>query len=159
MKERPFLGKFCDSRLHLFYHLCDIWWTSIYCKCWTCARCVCTFDVVWVRIPYCSIKRFDFVLHFGILLCRLFFLRFSVTPLMYAASYLFNIPSVAFLSMACFNVFIGMITTITTATLEQLGAERPVRNLTQLNFQFFTYINICFCHLFILMCIFRILKL
>ena len=46
------------------------------------------------------------------------FYRFATIPLMYPASFVFNIPSVAFVLLACANLFVGIITTITVFVLE-----------------------------------------
>jgi len=44
-------------------------------------------------------------------------------PLMYPASFVFSIPSSAFVTLACANLFIGIITTITTFVLENFDDE------------------------------------
>ncbi|KAL1124644.1 hypothetical protein AAG570_001268 [Ranatra chinensis] len=51
-------------------------------------------------------------------LVLLFFLYgWSCIPLMYPISYLFSIPSSAFVGLACANMFVGIITTVTTFVL------------------------------------------
>jgi len=47
----------------------------------------------------------------------------AAIPLMYPFSYVFGIPSTAFVVLACLNLFIGIITTVSTFVLEQLGDE------------------------------------
>jgi len=47
----------------------------------------------------------------------------SAVPLMYPASFVFSIPSSAFVTLACANLFIGIITTITTFVLENFDDE------------------------------------
>jgi len=47
----------------------------------------------------------------------------SSVPLMYPASFVFSIPSSAFVTLACANLFIGIITTITTFVLENFDDE------------------------------------
>merc|ERR1719373_1356322 len=42
----------------------------------------------------------------------------SSVPLMYPFSYVFSIPSSAFVTLSCVNLFIGIITTVTTFVLE-----------------------------------------
>ena len=44
-------------------------------------------------------------------------------PLMYPASFVFSIPSSAFVTLPCVNLFIGIITTITTFVLENFDDE------------------------------------
>merc|ERR1719461_696185 len=48
---------------------------------------------------------------------------YSSVPLMYPASFLFSIPSSAFVTLSCVNLFIGIITTITTFVLENFDDE------------------------------------
>uniref|UniRef100_A0A1B6DIK2 ABC transporter domain-containing protein n=2 Tax=Clastoptera arizonana TaxID=38151 RepID=A0A1B6DIK2_9HEMI len=57
------------------------------------------------------------------LLCLLVFYGWSVIPLMYPASYLFSVPSSAFVSLACGNMFVGIITTITVSVLRLFDDE------------------------------------
>lgn len=45
---------------------------------------------------------------------------------MYPFSYIFNVPSIAVVSLGCINVFIGTVSTLTTTTLQQLGNEDEV---------------------------------
>ena len=42
---------------------------------------------------------------------------------MYPASFVFSIPSSAFVTLSCVNLFIGIITTITTFVLENFDDE------------------------------------
>ena len=42
---------------------------------------------------------------------------------MYPASFIFRVPSVAFVLLACTNLFIGIITTITVVVLENFDDE------------------------------------
>ncbi|CAG7823081.1 unnamed protein product [Allacma fusca] len=54
--------------------------------------------------------------------CLLLFLYgWASIPLMYPASYMFSIPSTAFVALACGNLFVGVITTVSTFVLEQFG--------------------------------------
>nr|AIN44098.1 ATP-binding cassette sub-family A member 1 [Laodelphax striatellus] len=45
------------------------------------------------------------------------FYGWSIIPLMYPASFVFSVPSFAFVGLACANIFIGVITTVTTFVL------------------------------------------
>uniref|UniRef100_A0A0A9WJK3 Retinal-specific ATP-binding cassette transporter n=1 Tax=Lygus hesperus TaxID=30085 RepID=A0A0A9WJK3_LYGHE len=47
----------------------------------------------------------------------------SCIPMMYPASFVFNVPSSAFVAMGCGNMFIGIITTITTSVLQSFPDE------------------------------------
>ena len=43
--------------------------------------------------------------------------------MMYPASFFFSIPSTAFVTLACMNLFLGIITTVTTFVLENFDDE------------------------------------
>ncbi|XP_071041815.1 phospholipid-transporting ATPase ABCA1 isoform X1 [Parasteatoda tepidariorum] len=57
----------------------------------------------------------DNIIGFSLLL---FLYGWSSIPLMYPTTYLFSIPSSAFVALACLNVFIGIVTTLSTYILE-----------------------------------------
>ena len=63
-----------------------------------------------------------FVLHFDILFAELirisFFRSWSVTPMMYPMSYVFNVPSTAYVSLSCINLFIGINSSAITFILD-----------------------------------------
>ncbi|KAL1458216.1 hypothetical protein WDU94_008382 [Cyamophila willieti] len=44
----------------------------------------------------------------------------AVIPLMYPCSFLFSVPSTAFVVLGCFNLFVGLITTLTVTVLDAL---------------------------------------
>ena len=50
----------------------------------------------------------------------------AITPLMYPATYLFEVPSTAYIVLICTNLFIGINTTLTTFILE-FFEDDPVR--------------------------------
>ena len=52
---------------------------------------------------------------------------FSSVPLMYPASFAFSVPSSAFVALSCANLFIGIITTVTTFVLENFEDEELER--------------------------------
>jgi hypothetical protein len=52
-------------------------------------------------------------------------------PLMYPLNYVFKVPSTAFVVSSSFNVFCGVVSTMTTTVLEQLGDDEP--DLLQVN--------------------------
>ncbi len=56
--------------------------------------------------------------NFPSLLIIMFLYGFASIPLMYPASFLFSVPSSAFVTLSCTNLFIGIITTVTTFVLE-----------------------------------------
>jgi len=69
-----------------------------------------------------------FVLHFDILFAELirisFFRSWSVTPMMYPMSYVFNVPSTAYVSLSCINLFIGINSSAITFILELFENNR-----------------------------------
>ncbi|KAI5736463.1 hypothetical protein M8J76_003487 [Diaphorina citri] len=44
----------------------------------------------------------------------------AVIPLMYPCSFMFSVPSTAFVVLGCFNLFVGLITTLTVTVLDNL---------------------------------------
>uniref|UniRef100_A0A8D8SAH2 ATP-binding cassette sub-family A member 1 n=1 Tax=Cacopsylla melanoneura TaxID=428564 RepID=A0A8D8SAH2_9HEMI len=44
----------------------------------------------------------------------------AVIPLMYPCSFIFSVPSTAFVVLGCFNLFVGLITTLTVTVLDAL---------------------------------------
>ncbi|CAB0001103.1 unnamed protein product [Nesidiocoris tenuis] len=57
-------------------------------------------------------------------------MTWSCIPMMYPASFLFDVPSSAFVAMGCGNMFIGIITTITTSVLSSFPDEKYRRKAT-----------------------------
>ena len=54
----------------------------------------------------------------GPLILLMLMYGWSSVPLMYPFSFIFSIPSSAFVTLSCVNLFIGIITTVTTFVLE-----------------------------------------
>ena len=52
--------------------------------------------------------------------------RWAVTPMTYPAAFVFQVPSTAYLSMACGNMLIGIVTVLTTYILDLLANDNPV---------------------------------
>uniref|UniRef100_A0A3B4Y393 P-type phospholipid transporter n=1 Tax=Seriola lalandi dorsalis TaxID=1841481 RepID=A0A3B4Y393_SERLL len=53
-------------------------------------------------------------------------LQWSVTPMMYPMSYIFNIPSTAYVSLSCINLFIGINSSAITFILELFENNRSL---------------------------------
>lgn len=49
----------------------------------------------------------------------------AVTPMMYPASFFFSVPSSAFVALSCLNVFLGIVSTVSTYILEVLSNDDP----------------------------------
>ncbi|XP_076353530.1 phospholipid-transporting ATPase ABCA1-like isoform X1 [Tachypleus tridentatus] len=61
--------------------------------------------------------------NFGGLVLLLILYGWASVPLMYPASYVFTVPSSAFVALACLNLFIGIVTTVATFVLELFDDE------------------------------------
>lgn len=59
---------------------------------------------------------------------RLFAFRWSITPIMYPASFWFEVPSTAYVFLIVINLFIGITATVATFLL-QLFEHDKVRGL------------------------------
>lgn len=70
--------------------------------------------------------------------------RWSVTPMMYPMSYLFNVPSTAYVSLSCINLFIGINTSAVTFILELFENNRVRKFRSDLNLFFISAIQIPF---------------
>uniref|UniRef100_A0A672YZA7 ATP-binding cassette, sub-family A (ABC1), member 4b n=1 Tax=Sphaeramia orbicularis TaxID=375764 RepID=A0A672YZA7_9TELE len=60
------------------------------------------------------------------LIALLLLYGWSVTPLMYPMSYIFSIPSTAYVSLSCINLFIGINSSAITFILELFENNRPL---------------------------------
>uniref|UniRef100_A0A8C9VTU3 ATP binding cassette subfamily A member 4 n=1 Tax=Scleropages formosus TaxID=113540 RepID=A0A8C9VTU3_SCLFO len=56
----------------------------------------------------------------------------SVTPLMYPMSYIFNVPSTAYVSLSCLNLFIGINSSAITFILELFESNQTLIKLNEL---------------------------
>lgn len=70
--------------------------------------------------------------------------RWSVTPMMYPMSYLFSIPSTAYVSLSCINLFIGINSSAITFILElfennRVRIQQGKANISTDYSQFFLY--------------------
>ncbi|GIY08391.1 phospholipid-transporting ATPase ABCA1 [Caerostris darwini] len=61
----------------------------------------------------------------------LFLYGWASIPLMYPTTYLFKIPSSAFVALACLNVFIGIVTTLSTYILE-LFTDQELQDIARI---------------------------
>ncbi|XP_035828704.1 phospholipid-transporting ATPase ABCA7 [Aplysia californica] len=63
--------------------------------------------------------------NFPCLLALLFLYGWSITPMMYPFSRVFDVPSSAFVALSCVNVFLGTVSTLATFILELLSQDDP----------------------------------
>ncbi len=81
--------------------------------------------------------------NFPSLLIIMFLYGFSAIPLMYPASFIFNVPSSAFVTLSCTNLFVGIITTVTTFVLENFEDEELQRVGSVLREVFLVFPHYC----------------
>ncbi|XP_053326101.1 retinal-specific phospholipid-transporting ATPase ABCA4 [Spea bombifrons] len=60
------------------------------------------------------------------LIALLFFYGWAVIPMMYPASYLFNVPSTAYVALSCLNLFIGINSSAITFILDLFDNNRAL---------------------------------
>lgn len=63
--------------------------------------------------------------NFPCMVCLMLLYGWACIPLMYPLNYVFKVPSTAFVVSSSFNVFCGVVTTMTTSVLDQLGEDDP----------------------------------
>jgi len=70
----------------------------------------------------------DFVLICSLCIHIVFVIdSWAITPMMYPVSYLFKVPSTAFVAVGCINIFLGLLSTLSTFILELFMEEVPTR--------------------------------
>jgi len=70
--------------------------------------------------------------------------RISAIPLMYPASFLFSVPSTAFVGLACANLFIGVVTVISSYVLQLFDDEHLIHVGQILDQVFLIFPHFCF---------------
>ncbi|XP_033842111.2 retinal-specific phospholipid-transporting ATPase ABCA4a [Periophthalmus magnuspinnatus] len=65
------------------------------------------------------------------LMCLLLLYGWSVTPMMYPLSYLFRVPSTAYVSLSCINLFIGINSSSITFILDLFESSSTLYKLNQ----------------------------
>ena len=66
--------------------------------------------------------------------------RWSITPLMYPASFVFEVSSTAYIALICINLFVGINTTIATFVLEFFDDD-PVSTCMFMYIAVFPYVQ------------------
>lgn len=80
-------------------------------------------DIVFMSYILCAIL--DYVKKAGQTVISVYVVcRWSVTPMMYPMSYIFSIPSTAYVSLSCINLFIGINSSAITFILELFENNR-----------------------------------
>ncbi len=91
-----------------------------------------------VSITFCiiiflgfGVQSYVYKMNFLCLLLLLLLYGFAIIPLMYPINYLFKTPSTGFVFVSCINIFIGLMTTISTITLENFSDEPDLKRVNQ----------------------------
>ena len=63
------------------------------------------------------------------LILLLFLYGFAIIPLMYPINYFFQSPSTGFVLVSCVNIFVGLISTISTITLDTFDDQQDLRQI------------------------------
>jgi hypothetical protein len=75
--------------------------------------------------------------NFPCLLLLLFLYGFAIIPLMYSINYFFETPSTGFVLVSCINIFIGLITTISTYTLQNFDDDEGLQRVNSILMKLF----------------------
>jgi ATP-binding cassette subfamily A (ABC1) protein 1 len=102
-------------------------------------------NFVWDLMNYCvsitfciiiflafGIEAYVYKMNFLCLVLLLFLYGFAIIPLMYPINYFFKTPSTGFVLISCINIFIGLITTITTITLETFSDAADLQSVNDI---------------------------
>ncbi|CAF0854184.1 unnamed protein product [Adineta ricciae] len=79
-----------------------------------------------------GVESYVYKMNFLCLLLLLFLYGFATIPLMYPINYLFKTPSTGFVLISCINIFIGLMTSISTITLETFDNEEDLQRINQI---------------------------
>jgi hypothetical protein len=78
-----------------------------------------------------GIEAYVYRLNLLCLILLLLLYGFAIIPMMYPINYFFKTPSTGFVLVSCVNIFVGMITTIATITLEAFPDEQDLQSVNQ----------------------------
>ncbi|UJR30912.1 hypothetical protein I4U23_018422 [Adineta vaga] len=78
-----------------------------------------------------GVEAYVYKMNFLCLVLLLFLYGFATIPLMYPINYLFKTPSTGFVLVSCINIFIGMMTSISTITLESFEDEPDLQRVNK----------------------------
>ena len=84
-----------------------------------------------------NIEAYVYKTNFLCLLSLLLLYGFAIVPLMYPINYFFQTPSTGFVVVSCINIFIGMVTTISTYTLESFDDEPDLARINNILMKLF----------------------
>lgn len=84
-----------------------------------------------------NIEAYVYKTNFLCLVLLLFLYGFAIIPLMYPINYLFKTPSTGFVFVSCVNIFIGLMTTVSTFTLENFEDEADLKRINSILMKLF----------------------
>jgi hypothetical protein len=90
--------------------------------------CVSITFCIFIFLAF-SIEAYVYQINFLCLVLLLFLYGFAIIPLMYPLSYLFKTPSTGFVLVSCVNIFIGIVTTVATVTLQNFTDDQYLQNV------------------------------
>uniref|UniRef100_A0A4W3HE00 ATP-binding cassette, sub-family A (ABC1), member 4a n=1 Tax=Callorhinchus milii TaxID=7868 RepID=A0A4W3HE00_CALMI len=93
-----------------------------------CNYSVTTFLVVIIFIGF-NKKAYTSPTNLPALVALLFLYGWSVTPMLYPASFVFNVPSTAYVALSCINLFIGINGSAATFVLELFENNRTLQKI------------------------------
>ncbi len=79
-----------------------------------------------------DVEAYVYKTNFLCLILLLFLYGFAIIPLMYPINYLFQSPSTGFVLVSCVNIFIGLITTIATYTIENFDDQPDLMKINDI---------------------------
>ena len=118
---------FIKSKINLFILGTTYWFGNFL---WDITNYCVSIAVCMMIFLAFNIEAYVSKINFLCLLLLLFLYGFAIIPLMYPINYLFKSPSTGFVLISCLNIFIGIITTISTFTLESFDDDPQ---LTRIN--------------------------
>ncbi|EDV22374.1 uncharacterized protein TRIADDRAFT_10137, partial [Trichoplax adhaerens] len=104
------------------------------------------FSMVCILIIFLAFndKAFTSSENFPALLMLLFLYGWSIIPMMYPSSYVFSVPSTAYVALVCINIFIGINGTIATFILELFENDADLKTINNIIKQvFLIFPNYC----------------
>jgi len=96
------------------------WWATYF---WDLTNyCVSITFCIIIFLAF-GIEAFIYQINLLCLVLLLFLYGFAIIPIMYPINYFFKTPSTGFVLISCINIFIGLITTISTITLDTFSDQ------------------------------------
>ena len=104
------------------------------------------FSMVCILIIFLAFneKAFTSSDNFPVLFLLLLFYGWSIIPMMYPSSYIFSVPSTAYVALVCINIFIGINGTVATFILELFENDADLKTINNIIKQvFLIFPNYC----------------